>query len=87
VQVFSDPAGAVLAVVAEQDGEFFQQIRFRAEMTEVVVARGLRLRRGVQHRLPVVTVEGVPLDERRGDVLPPEDVLHGPGDRGGARAR
>jgi hypothetical protein len=86
VQVLAAAADARLAVVAEQRFEFGEQVRVLPEMAEVPVAGGLRFGHRHLHRVAVVAVEAVALDDGGLDALAAKDVLEGSGDGGGACA-
>jgi hypothetical protein len=86
VQVLPDLAAAAFGVGAEQRLEVLEQIGVGTEVAEVAVRRlGVLLPRA--HRLPVVPMEGVALDDLRLDGLAAEDVLERVhhGRRAGAR--
>ncbi len=79
-------AGACLAIAAEGALKLFEQVRFRAEMAEVIVALRLGRGHGLFHLLAVVAVIGVAFDGDRLDAFAPEDLLEGVLDRRGAGA-
>src|SRR5512144_1621049 len=75
VQIAAHAACAALAVLPKKRLQFFEEIGFRTEMTEIGVALTLHLAHLFLHLLPVVTVEGVALHDRRGHAFAPEDLL------------
>src|SRR6476620_8125237 len=75
VQVAAHLPAPTLAVFAKQRLQFFEEIGFRTEMTEIGVALALLLDHLLLHALPVVAVEGVALNDRRDHAFAPEDLL------------
>src|SRR5262245_10299091 len=77
VQIAAHLSAPTLAVCAKERLQFFKEIGFRTEMTEVGIALALLLDHLLLHSLPVVAVEGVALHDRRGHAFAPEDLLEG----------
>ena len=87
VNVMTRGAGAGLAVVAEDVLQFLEQVGFRAEVAEVLVAvLALFLHPGA-HLDAVVAMKRIALDIGCGDLLAAEDVLERLLHRSGAGAR
>ena len=78
-------AGA--AVFGEHRLQLVEQVGLRAEMAEMAIALRLRLRHRALHAGAVEAVEGIAVDERRGDVLATKNLLERAAHRGGAGAR
>ena len=75
MQVSAPSALSRLAVGAKQLRQFLKQVRFRAEVAEVVVAVFNLLGHLLLHLRAVVTVKTVALEERGGHALPAKDLL------------
>jgi hypothetical protein len=80
-------AGAVLAELLENGLQFFQQVRFRAEMAEVVVAFFCLFGHHALHFDAVVAMEGVAFDEGCIDAFAAENAFESSLYRGGPGAR
>src|SRR4029079_10132633 len=87
VNVVARAPAAALAIVAEHFLELGQEVRFLAEMAEVVVAAQPRLDGRLLHFSAAVAMERVALDKVGRYVLAPKDVLKRLAHRGGAGAR
>src|SRR5690606_20929780 len=70
----------------EQRLELLEQVRFRSEVTELVIAARQRFSHLLFHAGAVVAVEAVAFDESRRNALAPEDLLEGAHHRGRAGA-
>src|SRR5882757_8521635 len=75
MDVMTRHAGPGLAVVAEDFLQFLEQIGFRTEMAEMLVAALGFLRHFRAHLKPIVAVEGIPLDIGGCDLFATEDVF------------
>jgi len=80
-------AGTVFAVVLKHLFKLAEQVGFRTEMTEVLVAGFLRLGHRHLHVLAVEAMEGIALDKTGADLFAEENLLKGFLDRRGARTR
>jgi hypothetical protein len=69
-----------------RSAEFLEQVGFGAEVAEVVVAGQARFFHRDFHRLAVVAMEGIALDDGGLELLAAEHQVEGLGDRGGAGA-
>jgi hypothetical protein len=78
VNIVSRGARSGLAIAAEHSFKFGEQIGFRTEMTEVLVALVRFLGHVGAHFGAIVTVESVAFDEGRNDILATENLLEGP---------
>ncbi len=87
VDVLAHLAAAGLAVGLEHGFQFAQQIGVGAEVAEVTVARGFLLFHLLAHFHAVELMEGISLDDLRGELFAAEDVLEAAHHRGGAGAR
>src|SRR6185436_17532197 len=67
--------------------QFLEQIGFRSEVAESLIATFNRLRHFLLHLGTVVTVEAVSLNKCGFNALAPEDLLEGSHNGGGSRAR
>ena len=77
MDVMTRRSGAGFTVVAKYFLQLFEQVGFRAEMAEMLVATlGLVQQLGA-HLEAIVTMEGVAFDVGRDDLLAPKDVLEG----------
>src|SRR5258705_12791480 len=75
VDIVPDGSGAGLAVVAEQFLQLLEQVCFRTEMAEMLVAALGLLSHLRAHLNTIVAVEGVALDIGGGELLAAEDVF------------
>ena len=87
VDVLAHLAAAGLAIGLEHVLQLAQQIGVRAEMAEMAVARGFLLFHLLAHFHAVELMEGISLDDLRGELFAAEDVLEAAHHRGGAGAR
>ena len=78
VQVLARVSRAGFAVTPEQGFEFREQVRFRTEMTEAVVAAGPFLGHALLHLGAVVAMEAVAFDEGGVHPFATEDLIEGP---------
>ena len=74
-------------ILAEEIFQIGEQVGFRAEMTEVIVAGGCPFFHLGLHCLAIIAVETVALDDFGVDFFAPENVLKRARDRRGAGAR
>ena len=87
VNIVSRGARSGLAIAAEHTLKFGEQVGFRTEVTEVLVALVQFLGHAGAHFNAIVTVKGVAFDVGRDDILAAENLLEGSldGRRTGAR--
>jgi hypothetical protein len=77
VDVVARPSAPLAAIGGEGLLELFEEIVFRAEVAEMLVAFRLGGGLPVAHVLAVVAVEGVALDEDGIHLLAPKNLLEG----------
>ena len=77
VNVMTGRSGAGFAVIAKHLLQFFEQIGFRAEVAEVLVAALGLLSHFRAHLDAIIAMEGVALDIGCGDLFPAKNVLEG----------
>ena len=70
-------SGAGFAVIAKHLLQFFEQIGFRTEVAEVLVAALGLLSHFRAHLDAIIAMEGVALDIGCGDLFPAKNVLEG----------
>jgi hypothetical protein len=87
VQILPHLASAGLAIGLEQPRQFLEQIGFRTEVTEVVIAFQPGFFHCHFHGLAVIAMEGVALDDGGLEVFAAEHQVERLGDRGRAGAR
>jgi hypothetical protein len=84
VQILPDLALAGFTIGLEQAGQFLEQVGFRTEMAEVIVALHPVFFHCHFHRLSVVAMEGIALDDGGTKFFATEDQVERLGDRGRA---